>query len=382
MPVPLSVAAAMMPAIAVPWPFGSLVASAPATKLVPPTSWPARSGCPASTPVSRTATTAEPEDRRCRRHRPSRCAGATTGGGSAGSSGRASVARTRSSSTRPTAGSARSAPTTDAVVGDADDGHPQGGDRVDDLGAGVGEDAGPARSRRCRARRSRRSRRCRPRSRARGSADGSSLGSAVAAGVSLGSAVGAAVAGASVAGAAVGSGVESGVGSGVGSGSGVASGVGSTVGSADGCSGTSVAGGVVGSVVGSAASPGIGAISEETISASWPSTRNRERVGREPPVDVKVVSFLPSPTLGQARGARRRRRSLGEPYGVVRGTRDAPSAPPGGYPMVLVGHQGHTALRSATASATRQCGVIWRPWSEGLQGLGVRRARYRSGCAP
>ncbi len=29
------------------------------------------------------------------------------------------------------------------IVGDADDGHPQGGDRVDDLGAGVGEDPGP-----------------------------------------------------------------------------------------------------------------------------------------------------------------------------------------------------------------------------------------------
>ena len=59
MPMPLSVAAATMPAIAVPWPFGS-VSRMPPTSDVPPTSLPARSGCEASTPVSRTATVAEP----------------------------------------------------------------------------------------------------------------------------------------------------------------------------------------------------------------------------------------------------------------------------------------------------------------------------------
>ena len=57
--MPLSAAAATMPAIAVPWPFGSDVEAEP-TSDVPPTSLPARSGCEASTPVSRTATVAEP----------------------------------------------------------------------------------------------------------------------------------------------------------------------------------------------------------------------------------------------------------------------------------------------------------------------------------
>ncbi len=60
MPVPLSVDAAMIPAIAVPWPFGSLRPSDPSRIDVPATSCPARSAWPPSTPVSRTATTDEP----------------------------------------------------------------------------------------------------------------------------------------------------------------------------------------------------------------------------------------------------------------------------------------------------------------------------------
>src|SRR4051794_30828415 len=59
MPSPLSVAAATMPAISVPCPFGSLVPSPePSTMSVPGTTAPCRSGCDASTPVSRTATVA------------------------------------------------------------------------------------------------------------------------------------------------------------------------------------------------------------------------------------------------------------------------------------------------------------------------------------
>ena len=50
----------MMPAMAVPWPFGSVVPSEPSRIETPATSWPARSGCEASTPVSRTATIALP----------------------------------------------------------------------------------------------------------------------------------------------------------------------------------------------------------------------------------------------------------------------------------------------------------------------------------
>ena len=59
-PCPLSVRAAMIPAMAVPWPFGSVVPAEASRKLVPGTSWPARSGCEPSTPVSRSATTALP----------------------------------------------------------------------------------------------------------------------------------------------------------------------------------------------------------------------------------------------------------------------------------------------------------------------------------
>src|SRR4051795_10367156 len=59
MPSPLSVAAATMPAISVPCPFGSLVPSPdPSTMSDPGTTTPCRSGCDASTPVSRTATVA------------------------------------------------------------------------------------------------------------------------------------------------------------------------------------------------------------------------------------------------------------------------------------------------------------------------------------
>ena len=56
MPTPLSVAAATMPAIHVPWPLGSWSASSPSTNDAPGTSLPARSSWVASTPVSRTAT--------------------------------------------------------------------------------------------------------------------------------------------------------------------------------------------------------------------------------------------------------------------------------------------------------------------------------------
>jgi hypothetical protein len=59
MPTPLSVAAATMPAICVPWPFGSLSPSPePVRMFVPATTLPTRSGCEASTPVSSTATVA------------------------------------------------------------------------------------------------------------------------------------------------------------------------------------------------------------------------------------------------------------------------------------------------------------------------------------
>src|SRR3954471_3718036 len=59
MPSPLSVAAATIPAISVPCPFGSLVPSPePSTMSVPGTTAPCRSDCDASTPVSRTATVA------------------------------------------------------------------------------------------------------------------------------------------------------------------------------------------------------------------------------------------------------------------------------------------------------------------------------------
>ncbi len=59
-PMPLSVTAAMIPASAVPWPFGSLVPAEPSRTDVPVTSAPPRSGCEASTPVSSSATTAVP----------------------------------------------------------------------------------------------------------------------------------------------------------------------------------------------------------------------------------------------------------------------------------------------------------------------------------
>src|SRR4051812_20950671 len=59
MPWPLSVAAATIPAISLPCPFGSLVPSPdPSTMSDPGTTTPCRSGCDASTPVSRTATVA------------------------------------------------------------------------------------------------------------------------------------------------------------------------------------------------------------------------------------------------------------------------------------------------------------------------------------
>ena len=60
-PMPLSVAAAMMPAMAVPWPLGSTFGFEPSRMPAPGTSLPARSGLDASTPVSRRATTALPD---------------------------------------------------------------------------------------------------------------------------------------------------------------------------------------------------------------------------------------------------------------------------------------------------------------------------------
>jgi len=44
MPMPLFVAAATMPAIAVPWPFGSVMPAEPSRMLVPISSCPSRSG--------------------------------------------------------------------------------------------------------------------------------------------------------------------------------------------------------------------------------------------------------------------------------------------------------------------------------------------------
>jgi hypothetical protein len=63
-PVAFPVSAAIVPATCVPWPFGSvLVPSVPATKSLPGSTCPARSGWLASTPVSTTATvTPEPVD--------------------------------------------------------------------------------------------------------------------------------------------------------------------------------------------------------------------------------------------------------------------------------------------------------------------------------
>src|SRR6266550_5101376 len=59
MPTLLSVDAATMPAISVPCPFGSVLPSpVPSTMSVPATTTFCRSGCEASTPVSRTATVA------------------------------------------------------------------------------------------------------------------------------------------------------------------------------------------------------------------------------------------------------------------------------------------------------------------------------------
>src|SRR3954454_1809435 len=63
MPAPLLGDAATMPAIAVPWPFESTSHAEPSTKEAPETTFAVRSGCDRSTPVSRTATTAEPERR-------------------------------------------------------------------------------------------------------------------------------------------------------------------------------------------------------------------------------------------------------------------------------------------------------------------------------
>ena len=56
----LSVCAAMIPASHVPWPEGSVIPLEPSRIDVPGTTLPARSGCKASTPVSRSATLAVP----------------------------------------------------------------------------------------------------------------------------------------------------------------------------------------------------------------------------------------------------------------------------------------------------------------------------------
>ena len=60
MPMPLPVSAATMPAMAVPWPFGSLFQAEPSTNDAPPTMFAVEVGMQTSTPVSRTATTEEP----------------------------------------------------------------------------------------------------------------------------------------------------------------------------------------------------------------------------------------------------------------------------------------------------------------------------------
>ncbi len=59
MPTALFVVAAAMPASCVPWPCGSVFGSPP-VKLTPPMTRPARSGCAALMPVSRTAMVALP----------------------------------------------------------------------------------------------------------------------------------------------------------------------------------------------------------------------------------------------------------------------------------------------------------------------------------
>ncbi len=59
MPMPLFTLAAAIPASDVPWPFGSVFGSPP-VKLTPVVTRPARSGCAALMPVSRTAIVALP----------------------------------------------------------------------------------------------------------------------------------------------------------------------------------------------------------------------------------------------------------------------------------------------------------------------------------
>ena len=59
-PVALPVSAATMPAIQVPCPFASVQPFEPSRTLYPGRTTPSRSGCEASTPVSRIATVDEP----------------------------------------------------------------------------------------------------------------------------------------------------------------------------------------------------------------------------------------------------------------------------------------------------------------------------------
>ena len=116
-PVPLSVAAATMPASQVPWPCGSVSAGEPSTNDWPGSNLPSRSGWLASTPVSRIATVAVPVGRpwACNASQPMR--GSDHWSANRGSPGAASTSRLRSRSTLSTAGSAASA----AASHDADD---------------------------------------------------------------------------------------------------------------------------------------------------------------------------------------------------------------------------------------------------------------------
>src|SRR3954471_19413160 len=112
MPSALSVAAATIPAIAVPWPFGSVPPSPePLTKSVPANTFPARSGCEASTPVSRIATTELPAGVTVPWTSSHAIRGSDHCSAYLGSSGAPAVSRERSASTATTDESARRAAT-------------------------------------------------------------------------------------------------------------------------------------------------------------------------------------------------------------------------------------------------------------------------------
>src|SRR5438034_1360356 len=111
MPIALLVEAATMPAMAVPWPLASLSQAEPSTNDAPATTLPARSEWELSTPVSRTATTEVPVVATVPYAWSQPIFGSDHWSGYETSSGVASAARLRSSSTEATDESARRAAT-------------------------------------------------------------------------------------------------------------------------------------------------------------------------------------------------------------------------------------------------------------------------------